>query len=56
MSEARAYPKVKSATIEAVIIRADGRREPLGIIGEYRAGPMHAVARFLKDLIRRIVP
>ena len=51
-----AKQRVKRVTLEAVIIRADGRREELGVIGEYRAGPMHAVARFVKDLLRRLAP
>lgn len=56
MTESKASQQVKSARIEATIIRADGRREHLGVIGEYRAGPAYAVARFFKDLIRRLTP
>lgn len=56
MTEHFAKQRIKRATLEAVIIRADGSREDLGVIGEYRAGPMHAVARFLKDMLRRLAP
>jgi hypothetical protein len=56
MSRERARQQVKRATIEAVIIRADGRRENLGIVGEYRSGIGFKIIQILKDVVRRLAP
>lgn len=45
MKDAKAEPKV---VIEATIIRADGRREPLGVIAE--TGKGNVVFSMLKKL------
>ena len=45
MKDAKAEPKV---VIEATIIRADGRREPLGVIAETNKG--NVVFNMLKKL------
>lgn len=56
MNNERASQQVKRATVEATIIRADGRIEKLGVVGVYEAGWLNACARFISDLLRRIAP
>jgi len=50
--------KVKHATCEAVITRADGRVEKLGIIAEYHRNPLKNAAKNVviafKQMLRRI--
>ena len=38
MSESIAQQELKSITIEAVVIRADGTREDLGVVSEWNKG------------------
>lgn len=45
---------VRFATVEAVIIRADGRREDVGIIAEYRGGKVAAAMRVVSTALRRL--
>jgi hypothetical protein len=40
MSVAVSRADVKSATVEAVIIKADGTRVPLGVIAAYHKNPI----------------
>lgn len=42
--EALATGKVKSLQIEAVVIRADGTREDLGVVSYYHRNPLRRLA------------
>lgn len=44
---------IKSATLEATIIRKDGRREPLGVLAAYHRDPL-GFKRLVKRLGGRI--
>lgn len=54
MSEIRSTI-VKKATVEAVITRADGRIEPLGVIGVYDPTPVGRAVTAVRDFIRKVV-
>lgn len=47
---------VKSATLEATIIRADGRVENLGVIGRYERGLAGRLSDMFQDFLRRLTP
>jgi hypothetical protein len=51
----QAPANVKSATLEAVIIRKDGTRVPLGVIGRYDANEP-AWVRAVRRIFRRLIP
>jgi hypothetical protein len=44
MSNIQVPSGVKSATIEAVVIRADGSREDLGVVAYYHRNPLRRLA------------
>lgn len=55
MSNLVVSQNVKHATIEAVIIRADGTREDLGTICYYHKNPMKRWAWRVASFLRRII-
>jgi hypothetical protein len=51
MGDMIANSEIKSASISAVVIRADGRREDLGVIAEYHQNPIRrAIAAIKKEI------
>lgn len=48
-----ANSNIKSAEIQAVIIRADGTVEPLGTIAYYHVNPLKRFAFWLKKKLKR---
>ena len=48
MSMIVADSKVKEATIEVVVLRADGRREELGVVSYWHRNPLKRLAWRLK--------
>jgi hypothetical protein len=40
MTELLTHARAKQATLSAVVIRADGRREDLGVIGYWHKNPL----------------
>lgn len=51
MSSLTVTQNVKEASIEAVIIRADGTRENLGVVSYYHRNPLKRLAWRAKRLI-----
>lgn len=47
MSNVVALPKLKSRSIEAVVIRADGTREDLGVVSYQHSNPLKTFAWYL---------
>lgn len=59
MSDMKVLSGAKQATIEAVIIRADGTRVPLGVISYWHKNPLKRWAwrmkRAAKSLIGKVI-
>lgn len=55
MSEMKAVSGAKEATIEAVIIRADGTVEPLGVISYWHKNPLKRLAWRVKRAIKQAI-
>lgn len=53
MADMNAKSEVKEATIEAVVIRADGSREDLGVISAYYKNPLKRLQWALKQKAQR---
>lgn len=49
MGEIKATANVRSATLEAVVIRADGTREDLGVIARYHKNPLTRLIHKVKN-------
>ncbi len=49
----KATAGVKEASIAAVVIRADGTREDLGVISYYHRNPLKRIAWNVKKRLRR---
>jgi hypothetical protein len=47
--------KVKRATLDVVVIRADGTREPLGVVSYYHRNPIYRLAFAVRLLTRRLL-
>lgn len=45
--------KIKSAEIQAVVIRADGTREDLGTVAYYHRNPFNRFIHWIKTRIKR---
>jgi hypothetical protein len=52
--EVTSKSKVKRATLDVVVIRADGTREPLGVVSYYHRNPIYRLAFALRLLTRRL--
>jgi hypothetical protein len=52
--EVTSKSKVKRATLEAVIIRADGTRESLGVVSYYHRNPIYRLAFVVRLVFRRL--
>jgi hypothetical protein len=53
MGDMIANSEIKNASISAVIIRADGSREDLGVIAEYHRNPIRrALAAVKKEIVK----
>lgn len=55
MSGIAVTQNVKEASIEAVVIRADGRVERLGKISYYHRNPLRRLAWRITELVRRLL-
>lgn len=44
---------IKSATIEAVVVRADGTVKPLGVVSFYHKNPFIRFAHWVKKKLKR---
>ena len=53
MSDQTARTNVKEASIEAIVIRADGRVEKLGVVSYYHKNPLKRAVWALKQKTRR---
>jgi hypothetical protein len=53
MGDMHAKTDVKEATIEAVVIRADGSREDLGVVSAYYRNPIKRAMWALKQKLER---
>lgn len=50
-----AKQKFKEASISAVVIRADGTREDLGVVSYWHSNPLKRWAYALKQVLRKVV-
>lgn len=48
-----AHSRVREATLSAVVTRADGRVEDLGVIARYHAHPLKRLAWRVKDFFSK---
>jgi hypothetical protein len=55
MSDMKVLSGAKQATIEAVIIRADGTRVPLGVVSYWHKNPLKRWAWRLERAVKRFV-
>jgi hypothetical protein len=53
MGTVHATSESKSVTVEAVVIRADGTREDLGVIARWHRNPFRRLLWRLQDAVRR---
>jgi hypothetical protein len=53
MAKIIAKSKIQQVTIEAVVIRADGTREDLGVIASYKKPLRKRITLYIKDILNR---
>lgn len=53
MPDQNAKSGLREATIEAVVIRADGRREDLGVVSYYHKNPLKRAAWAAKQKLKK---